>query len=311
MNSLICFLTVFHLFKLTRRRLFVAKVTRRLIYLGVFLPLGDYILRFIRGDLWFFSGNLLFHSIPYQCLFWCIFSLLYWVYCRELLRSLKFLFPLLGLIFYMLFSFLGTEHLTFWTPISNFSLHLDWVNSGYLIPTTVALILLISKRWSEISSVTIGRISLSVLIVFVILAGIIRNNAKNDIPAEYKKSGVVTITPANNLHTEWQAVNYRDGYYYFSRYHFVQGYQLKFKQIDAFDDYDTVQSVFLDASIRNLCLFGFKNPLVKIQIQSEALRIDIKELNPSSELLWIKEAQVVRNRSGLIVDFSVQYGTFI
>ncbi len=311
MNSFICFLTVFHLFKLTRHRLFVSKVARRLIYLGIFLPLGDYVLRFVIGDLWFYSGNLIFHSIPYQALFWGTVSLLVWVYSRNLLSSLKFLLPILGLVCYMLFSIPGTEHLAFWSPISGYSLHLDWVNSGYLIPTTVALLLLASKRWSEISSRTIGRISLSVLIVFLMIAGVIRNNAKNSIPENYREAGVVTITPANNLHTEWQAVNYRDGSYYYSRYHFVQGFQQKFQQIEVFDDYDTAQGVLMDHSIKNLWLLGFKNPLVQIQIQNEALRIDIKELHPSYELLWIKEAQVVRNRSGKIVDFSVRYGTFI
>ena len=311
MNSLICFLTVFHLFKLTRHRLFVSKAIRRLIYLGIFLPIGDYILRFVIGDLWFYSGNLIFHSIPYQVMFWSIVSLLVWVYSRNLLSSLTFLFPLLGLVCYMLFSFLGTEHLTFWSPMSEYSLHLDWVNSGYLIPTTVAMLLLVSKRWSEISSRTIGQISLSVLLVFLLAAGVIRNNARNSIPENYKTSGVVTITPANNLHTEWQAVSYKDGSYFFNRYHFVQGFQQKFQQVEVFDDYDTAQSVLMDRSIKNLCLLGFKNPLVKIQIQNEALSIDIKELHPSNELLWIKEAQIVRNRSGMIVDFSVRYGTFI
>lgn len=310
MNSLICFLTVFHLFKLARRRLFVSKITRRLVYLGIFLPLGDYLLRMVRGDLWFFSGNLFFHSVPCHFLFWVVIALLFWVYSRDVLSSLRFLAPLLGLLCYMVFCLFSTEYLTFWAPVSEHGIRLNWVNSGYLIPSTVALLLQLSKRWSELSSVTVGRISIGVLVVFVSLAGFFRHNAISAIPEPHDSSGVQSVYPANILQTEWNTVVFHEGIYFSSRYHFVQGYQESFTSVEAFDDFETAQGVLVDQSIRRLYRFGFKNPVVSIQIQKEALQIAIKELYPAPELLWIQHAQIVRNRSGLILDYNSQYGTF-
>jgi hypothetical protein len=311
MNSLICFLTGFHVFKLIQNRLFVPKITRRLIYLGMFLPLGDYILRFILGEFWFYSGNLIFHSFFFQASFWSIIALLYWVYTRDLPATFRFYFPLLGLVVYMVFSFFGTEHLAFWSPFSSRSFHLDWINSGFLVPMTVAVLLRLTKRWSEFSSITIARISLSVLVFFLAIVGVIRYNAQSDIPEEYKNLEMVNILPANNLQTEWEVVSYRAGIYHAGRYHFVQGFPEAFEQVDAYDDYDAAQTILLDPAIRKLILYGFNNPQVKIEIQNEVLKISINELRPLAGLLWIKQALVTCNRSGMITDLRVHYGTFL
>lgn len=311
MNSLICFLTVFHIFKLLQNKLFVPKLSRRMIYLGIFLPLGDYLLRFWFGEIWFYSGNLIFHSFFYQAFVWSIIALLYWVYSRDLRATFRFYFPLVGLAAYLIFSVFGTEHLAFWSPFSNRSWHLDWINSGYVIPLSVAALLRLTKRWSEFSSITIARISLGVLVVFLVIIGAIRFNAQSDIPLEYRNLDMVNLLPANNLQTEWDVVSYRAGSYYAGRFHFVQGFPEEFEQIDAYDDYDAAQTIMLNPAIRNLVLNGFRNPQIKIEIQNEILKVSISELKPLVGLLWIKQATMTCNRSGMINEFHIRHGTFI
>lgn len=311
MNSLICFLTVFHAVKLFQRRWFVSRKVRRLIFLGIFLPLSDYILRIILGELWFYSGNLVFHSFFYQMLFWSVLALLYWVKTREIESAIVFFFPVLGLFFYFLFSLLSTESLRFFTPFSDFTFHLGWINAGYFVPTVLALFLWGIKRWSEMSVENISRISLSVFAVFLITSGIVWNNAIGDMEKVAKGSELIRIKPSNSLHTEWDVTSYQNRVFKSGKYHFVQGWQGKMESVEAFGDFNLAQNVLLDPYIRSLYLKGFKNPILDVEIQNEVLKITIRELNPSIELLWLKQIQILKNDSGQIIDTTVNYGTFI
>ncbi len=311
MNSLICLLTVFHILSLVQQKVFIAKRMRRLVYLGIILPLGDYIIRFFLGEIWFYSGNLIFHSFFYQGLFWCIVTLLYWVYSKDFRSALKYLLPLLGLAFYLIFSLFSTDNLFFGAPFFSNSFHLDWINSGYLIPSAFALFLWSIKRWSEMSVKTISRLSLGMLAAFMILAGVIRVNAENAAAEKMNDYKAISIVPANILLTEWRVVFYSDESYFVQQFHFVQGWQGKLEQVDAFNDVAVAQKVLGHPSIRRMYLYGFKNPVMNIEFQNEVLSIIITELKPSIEFLWIRQVTIVHSRSGQLVDMDVQYGTFI
>lgn len=311
MNVIICFLTVFHVLRLIERRIFVPKTTRRLIYLGIFLPLADYILRIFLGELWFFSGNLVFHSFIYHGIFWSVVALLYWVYSRDPAAALRFYFPLAGLFVYWVFSVFSTEHLCFFAPLSDNCLAFDWIGAGYIVPMIVALFFWSIKRWSEMSTVNIARISLSVLVVFIALAGIVRYNARSDLTEELKNGRYITILPANILQTEWNVTSYYRGEYLIARYHFAQGWIDDPETVEAFNEFDIAQTVLLDPSVHKLYRMGFKNPIVNVEIQNEILSFTITESKPSAELMWLKEARIIKNRSGQIMDFTAQYGTVI
>ncbi|MBU2513364.1 hypothetical protein KJ966_18645 [bacterium] len=311
MNSLICLLTVFHILALVQQKVFIAKGKRRLVYLGIVLPLGDYVLRFFLGELWFYSGNLIFHSFFYQGLFWCIVVLLFWIYSRDLRSSIKFLLPLSGLGFYYICSLFSTDELFFGAPFFSGSFHLDWISSGYLIPSVFALFLWLIKRWSEMSVKTISRLSLCVLAAFIIIAGIIRFKAENAAAEKVENYNALSIMPANSLLTEWSVVFYADKSYYSQRFHFVQGWQGQPEKAEAFDNFAVAQKVLNNPSIRRVYLYGFKNPIIKIEFQNEALFVTISEFKPLIDFLWIKQIKIIHSRSNQVVDMNVQYGTII
>jgi hypothetical protein len=310
MNSLISVLTVLHLLKLAESRFQISKSTRNLLFAGMLLPIGDYIIRFIRGDGWFFSGNLIFHSFIYQGLFWAVVSLLCWVYFREFHKSIKLLIPLLGLGIYLLFSIPATEYLTFFSPFSTLSYQANWVNSGYFVPTLVALLLWASRRWSDFSTKTVSRISLAILVLFLLQSGAIHNRIENNLPEAFRKADSISATSANLLMTEWNVVACVDGNYKAVRYHFVQGFREDVQEIKVYLHDEIVQNALLSPPVRNLFLFGFKNPVLNIEIQNEVSKIVISEAKPLVDLVWNKQADVIRNRSGRVIDLSMQYGSF-
>lgn len=309
MNSVICFISAFHFFKLIQRKKFIKRKTRLLIYIGTIMPLGDYLLRLIRGDLWFFSGELIFHSFFFQSLFWTVIAFLYWVYAKDFKKALRAYFPLVGLLFYALFTFFSTEHLNFLSPFLNTTANIDWVNAGYIIPLIIVGLLWITKKWSELSTSAISKLSLLSLAMFMILVGFIRGNVVRDLVDDLRLAETISITPANSLQTEWNVVAYKDRRYFIGRYHFVQGWLGKIKEESAFDDFQISQNILRDPSIRGLYFNAFKNPVIKTELQNETISITISELIPSIEFLWVKEVQMVKNRSGRIMDLNVSYGS--
>ncbi len=311
MNSLICLLSAFHVLALLQTRLFISKVTKRLIYLGILLPLGDYILRFILGEIWFYSGDLIFHSFFYQGLFWLILAVLYWIYNHRIGPSIRILSPLLGLSFYFLFSLFTTESLNFFAPLFDIRIHWGWIYSGYLIPTVFALLLWLNKVFSKMTVLTISRFSLIMLVAFVAFAGIIRNNASNAVAQFKNDNAVVSLLPANSLLTEWHAIIYQNKNYQIRRYHFVQGWQGALEEQEAFRAFDDSQYALLHPSIRNLYRFGFRNPTIRVYFENETVLVTITELKPLIDFLWIKKVEIKQNHSGQIVDLEIFYGTVI
>ncbi len=309
MNIVICFISAFHFFKLIQRKKFIQRNTRFLIYIGIIMPLGDYLLRLVLGDLWFYSGALIFHSFFFQIFFWTVIAILYWVYAKDIKGALKAYYPLVGLLLYALFTLFSTERLNFLNPFFSTTVNLDWVNAGYSIPLIIAGLLWVTKKWSELSASTISKFSLIGLTVFIVLVGFIRNNVVRDLVNDFRPAKTISIIPANNLQTEWNVVAYKDRQYVVGRYHFVQGWLGKIEEEPAFDDFQISQNILRDPSVRGLYLNAFKNPVIKTELQNEVISVTILELRPSIEFLWVKDAKMVKNRSGQIMDFSVRYGT--
>ncbi len=311
MSILICFLSVFHFICIIQKRVFISKTTKGFIYLGVFLPIGDYILRFILGEEWFQSGNLIFHSFFYQAFFWSIIALLYWVYTRDFKGVFRFYLPLSGLFANMLFCLFSTENLAFFAPLYKTGFHFDLINAGYIIPLTVMLILWATKHWSELSAITISRLSFGFLVFFLLVVSIIKQNAANNLTDDFKDVKNINITPANNLQTEWNVAAYRDGMYLVGRYHFVQGWQGEIKKEAAFDDLEISQNILHDPTIKHLYFNAFKNPVIKMELQNEVIGVTISELRPSVEPLWVKQIQIIKNRSGQIMDINTNFGSIL
>ncbi len=309
MNSLICLLTLIHFFKLTESRLKITRFSRMLIYVGVLLPLGDYVIRLILGDFWFFSGKLIFHSYLYQGIFWGVLALLHWVSHRDVRRSLRYLLPLAGFTCYLFFGLISTEHLAFFSPISNYSINIGLMNSGFFVPTIVALLLWGTKKWSDFSAVTISRISLIVLVLLFVQSAVIQNRARGNLTSELREAQPIRIAASDLLMTEWNVVGSIDGVYKTGRYHFVQGFRGKIEEPEANLHDDAIQNALLSPSIRNLFLFGFKNPVMTVEVQNEVSKVTISELMPLVDLLWIDRAELTRNRSGQVIDYSITYGS--
>ncbi|MCP4757015.1 MAG: hypothetical protein GY866_39635 [Proteobacteria bacterium] len=309
MNTIICIFSVYYFFKLVDKRISIGIGSKVLIYMGILMPIGDYVFRLVLGEIWFHTSGLIFHSFFYQGLFWSISALLFWVYRRDVKGAGRLLLPLVGLSIYALFTILGTESVAFLGPITLYSIHLDWIGSGYLIPLAVYILLLISKKWSDLSLYAIGRLSLGFLFLFFIYVGIVRYNIERSLDDSFQRHGSIVITPANSLQTVWNAVVKENNHYLSRKYHFIRGWQGEIQKHQISNDFEISQSVLLDPLVRLLYQNALKNPMLNADIQNEVLKVEISELFPSIEPLWIAKIKITKNRSGQLLDFSVDYGS--
>ncbi|MBT3227183.1 MAG: hypothetical protein HOE30_12225 [Deltaproteobacteria bacterium] len=311
MNIVVCAFAVYNVLNLIPKRLMISRWSRSLLYLGIALPSGDYLLRFLIGEIWFQTGGLIFHSVTYQSLFWGVIALLSWVYQRDVKIASKFLLPLAGLLLYALFSVFGTENLPFLSPFSLGSFKLGWVNSGYLIPVVVFTILWFATRWSEVSGKTISTLALSMLVVFITYSGISHFRINREWQKFFPEAQIVSIVPFNHQQTIWRVVTCLQGSYFHSNFHFIQGQRGEIAEQPALSDSEASQLALLDPVIRVMFQKAFKNPVIQTNIQNESMHISISELLPLIEPIWIKQIQLRKNKSGQMVIFEINYGTVL
>lgn len=311
MNIFVCALAGYYVTNLIQKRVTISRWSRFLFYLGIFLPAGDYLLRFIVGEIWFQTGGLIFHSLAYQTLFWGVAALLNWVYQRDLKKAIKLLLPLAGLLFYALFSIFGMESLSFLAPFSSACFSLGWVNSGFLIPVIVLSVLWITLMWSELPHTMVSILALCFLVAFVGYSGISHYRINQDLQKTFPRAHVVNIVPANHQQTLWQVVTYEQGNYSHCKFHFIQGPIGEIMEQPALSDTESSQLALLDPVVREVYLKAFKNPVIQTDIQNESMLISISELLPLIEPIWIKRLQLRKNKSGQMVIHEIEYGTIL
>jgi hypothetical protein len=309
MNIVVSAFVVYNVLNLIQKRLRISRWSRSLLYIGTVLPVGDYLLRFLIGEIWFQTGGQIFHSLIYQVLFWGVMGLLSWVYQRDVKKAGVFLLPLVGLLIYALFSVFSTESLPFLSPFSLVSFKLGWVNSGYLVPVIIFILFWFTSRWSEVSSRTTSMLALSVLVIFITYSGISYFRINQDWQKSFPEAQIVSIVPVNHQQTMWRVVTCLNGSYFHSNFHFIQGQRGEIAEQPALNDSEASQLVLLDPMIRDIFRNAFKNPVIQTNIQNESMNITISELLPLIEPIWIKQLQLRRNKSGQLVVFEIDYGT--
>ena len=280
-----------------------------LIILGIIAPLGDYILRIILGEIWFQTSGLVFHSFIYHGLLWGVMALLHWVYQRNIRQAVIWLLPLTGLFTYFIFTVLSTEALPFFSPLSDIRLSLNWVNSGHLIPLILAVAFWITKKWTHLNRVLISRVSLGIFLVYIISMGTIQINIKRMLAETPIQNSMVNITPARFLPLDWDVVTYANNHYQVRRYQLVNGWIDEVLEPDAFHNFDMSQNALRDPKIFRIVSSAFKNPVISTTIQNETMMVEISEVVPSSEILWIDNLQLIINRTGQLVDYHVDFRT--
>jgi len=309
MNILICLITVRHIIINWEIKYSVPRKSSLLIYVGVLAPLGDYILRIFLGEIWFQTSGLIFHSFAYHVLFWGLIALLHWVYWRNIKQAITWLVPLLGLLLYAIFSTFSTEMNPFLAPFSKSSVSLNWVNAGYLIPLILIAILWITKKWNRLSRLAISRISLSIVLLFVVFFGAVQMNIKRMVTDSFTQTRNINITPANFVPLDWDVVAYQENRYQVSHYNLIKGWRREANDKDAFHNFEMSQSILLNPRIFQIYSTTFKNPVISTSVQNETMMIEISELIPSSEILWVDNLQLIINRTGQIIDYNVDYRT--
>ncbi len=309
MNIVVCAFAVYNVLNLIQERVTISRWSRSLLYLGIILPAADYLLRFLIGEIWFQTGGLIFHSLIYQAMFWGTLTLLSWVYQRDIKKAGILLLPLAGLLLYGLFSIFSAENLPFLSPFSLVSFKLGWVNSGYLIPVVIFILLWATTRWSEVSRKTTSILALSMLMIFVTYSGISYYRINQQWQKSFPDAQIVSIVPSNHQQTMWRVVTSHQGSYFHSDFHFIQGQRGEIAEQPALSDSETSQLALLDPMIRVMFRKAFKNPVMQTNIQNESMNISISELLPLIEPIWIKQLQLRKNKSGQMVVFEINYGT--
>lgn len=311
MNIVVCIFACYHALNLIQKGITVSPRSRFLLYLGIILPAGDYLLRFIIGEIWFQTEGLVFHSLIYQSLFWGVVALLSWVYQRDVKKAGTLLLPMVGLSVYALFSIFSTENLSFFSPLSSASFKLGWVNSGFLVPVSIFIVLWILTRWSELSETMVSILTLFVLVSFVTYSGISYHRIDREWQKSFPEARLVSIAPVNHQQTMWRVVTRLQDNYSHSKFHFIQGQSGEITEQPALSDAEIPQLALLDPMIRIMFQKAFKNPVIQTNMQNESMHILISELLPLIEPIWIKRIQFRKNKSGQMAVFEINYGTVL
>lgn len=311
MNIIVTVFTLFFLLRLIRKKVLISRKSRILLYLGVALPGADYLLRFINGEIWFQTEELVFHSFFYQSLFWGIAALLIWVYTRRLKTAIRLLLPLIGLLIYAFFSLLSTENISFLAPFSSGIFNLGWITAGYVVPTVLMLVCWLILLFSDLSESLVCGVAVISLAVFIGFSAISFHRINDSLSEFFPEADIVSVFAENQQQTMWRVVAFRGSRYIHTQFHFVQGQRGEIKEQKVLNITDAAQSVLLDPSVRTVFQRAFRNPVIQVEVQNESMSISISELLPLVEPLWIKQIQLRKNGSGRIEYVDVEYGTIL
>ena len=308
MNVFIAALALKFLFEhLNSIRINVTIRIKVITYLGLLSPLGDYVIRYVNAEPLTQNTPIFFQSYIYQILFWSFIVCFNWVMFRDLKRALRYYSPVLGLTIYSLFTIFSTSQTPFLYPLFNKSISFNLINSGYLLPLGVLILLWILKKFLTQKAKLINWLALSFMALFVFFTMGTLGAIKSSLPEPFNKSEKVDIRPANHFHTRWIVVSDLQDKYYISNYQVLKGWEEEIQNQLKYQDIDLVQNLLMNPRIRSLYFNVFNNPILNIEIQRENLYMEIIEPVMSSELFWCDSAKIVLNNSGQIKTFQIKY----
>ena len=276
-------------------------------YFGLLSPLGDYIIRYVNAEPLTQNTPIIFQSYIYQILFWSFIVLFNWVIFRDHKRALRYYSPVLGLTIYSLFTIFSTSKTPFLYPLFKKSISFNLINSGYLFPLGILILLWILKKVFTRKTKLMNWIALSFMGLFVLFTMGTLGAIKSSLPEPFNKSTKVDIRPANHFHTRWVVISDFQDKYYISRYQVLKGWDEEIENRIKYQDIDLVQNLLMNPKIRSLYFNVFNNPILNIEIQRENLFLNVIKPAPSFDLFWSDSAMIVLNNSGQIKTFRITY----
>lgn len=307
MNLIISVIIVFHLFRVLRKKFSLKFKSKFLIILGVCLPSIDYFIRYLHNEPIFSSLRVVFQSLPYQTLFWGMLALLYWIYKRNFHKAGVLLLPLTGMIFYFAVTAFTPEKIYFLQPLSDLYISFNLIRSGYILPFFLITVLWFAKRWIGVSATQVSQFSLYVVAGSLLVSLVFKTYTYLSLPDSFTKSSSISISPADHSLVNWNAIELNGREYYISFFRLLSGWSSEMKTYPISNDYELLQSILLSPEI--LCFYStaFQTPIAKISVKNENLHLEISELSPLKDLLWMDRLILERNRTGHILQSTRSY----
>lgn len=305
MNIIISLFFLYYLLDLGGKK--ISGFSRGLLFLGTLLPIGDIVLRFTLGELWYYNSRILFHSMVWQVVFWAGLALLYWIYTRNSKIARRLLLPIVGFSVYVLIAILGGEKIHLLAPFSDWRPNFGGFVTGYWISAVCFLALFGLRYWKTIGSRVISAVAIGIFFSHLLYSGgswlYLRNELKNASTA----LETMSLFPMDYGQIHWGIVGMNENVYQLKRFHIYNGVQEVLSTKKQLNDVDLSQVAFLDPFVRNMYLYAFKHPVMEVSVQNETFKIEISELFPLLDLFRLKSVRFVKNRTGNIVDMEVEY----
>lgn len=310
MNLIISIITVFHLLRIIKKKYPLRLKSKILIFLGICLPIMDYIIRYYRDEPILSSLTVLFQSFPYQMMVWGVLALLYWIYKRNFRKAGVLLLPLVGMLFYISITALTTEKIYFLKPFSDIYISFNLIKPGYIFPLLLILLLWIVKRWLGFSAKKISYFSIHIIILSILISVFFKTYTFFTLPDSFSKNSNILITPTDHLLVNWNAIELNGRDYYVSTFRFLYGWNTDVKKYPLSNDYELLQSILIYPDILAYYSSSFQVPVVKTSVKNENLLVEIRELSPLSDIFWMNRLTLERNRTGHVLQLNKNYKTF-
>jgi len=307
MNVIITVFTIYFAFEFFKPKVKVSTRFKVITYLGALSPLGDYIYRFLSAKPIILSQPVFFQSFIYQGLFWSCIVIFNWVTFRDRIRAIRYYSPMLSLMIYSLFCILSTDRIPFIYPIISDGFSLALIKPGYLPVSALFVFLGFLKRVNRVDQRKISISAFTCLLLFIVYCIGVKLAIRGTVNEPYSTARSYQVFPINQLHTNWGVVTSTHGKYYTASYKVLQGWQNDNQILPEFEDFDLVQNLLLNFRIYKLYFYVFKNPVVKLEIQRESLYLDISELIPLNDLLWVSQVKITQNHLGQIIAYQINY----
>ncbi|MDX2470864.1 MAG: hypothetical protein QNL04_09860 [SAR324 cluster bacterium] len=310
MNSLISIFALFELFNLVKDRYYLQRRERGLIFLGALLPLLDYWFSFKADAYSSTFSHPYFHSFFFMGISCFVVALIHWIYFRNLEKAGTLFFPLIGLTAYFFFTLFSTEQAAFFTPFTDRTFSFNWVLSGYAVPLLLTLLFYGFRFWSGIERGIASKGGLVFLMGFILLMGSFKGLIYLNLPKDFSRAGQLQSEPLNLMQTRWLISLKENDHYVHQVFNLIGGFESNPQKTSLADEVEIFKTLLLEPALAQVYYQEFKNPVVNLSFVHDNILIEITELFPLPELIWIESLAIIKNSSGQTIETKVQRKSF-
>ena len=231
-------------------------------------------------------------------------SLLHWIYFRDVKKAQSIFYPLVGLSVYFFFTLFSTEQTAFFTPLSSQTFSFNWVLSGYAIPLFCTLLFFAFRYWSGVEQGTASKGGLGFLL------GMFKGMILLNLPRDFKQEGTFRAEPLNVIQTRWLITLKKKDHYVYQVFNLVGGFESNPQKQPIADEVEILKAQLLEPAFAHIYFDRFKNPIVNITFIHENILIEIKELKPLPEFIWVRSMSIIKNSSGQTIETKLERENF-